>query len=81
MGANLALARWGKKLAAAVVQPQPNTQRFIFNLAYDRMGFNGLLFICYMRHVQATSKKREQKMNMHDPRPLPPYYLLSTIKD
>jgi hypothetical protein len=39
----------GKQNIACRCRP---TRRFSFNLAYDRMVFNGLLFICDMRHVQ-----------------------------
>jgi hypothetical protein len=42
MGADLALARRKNKFGCRC---RP-TRRFNFNLAYDRMVFNGLLFIC-----------------------------------
>ena len=41
MGANLALARWKKEIGCRC---RP-TRRFSFNLAYDGLLFNGLLFI------------------------------------
>jgi hypothetical protein len=45
MGANLTLARRGKKMAAAAAVARP-TRGLSFHLAYDRLVFNGLLFVC-----------------------------------